>query len=292
MDSLSMRSIALVALAIAHVISLGAPHSALAHGGTSHSAEMRVENEIVIAPASITIVQVHHCTGKVADDLWTLADTNSDAQLSQTELDKCAKDSATVYQQYCRLEVDWKTVLPAKVDVELPGMPRTRPTTFAAPVDLQFRHVARYDTAGGGEVQNIGLNVTSLNARTILTHVRCEGGMRVETTSLGHVSADGAEVTGMQQDDGLPDQIALVVRRGGPSPAGATQTLEVPGALALLAFAFWLVISRAVAYGRAAASGPTSSLPLLLSVGALGVAVSLVLVALVRAGAVIVKITR
>lgn len=243
------------------------PSGVFAHGGTSHSGDMAVDNAVTIDRAQLTIAQVHTCVGKLAADLWAATDGDSDGKLSDAELAKCIEDSRTVYQQWCRLEVDWKTILPARVDVKLASFPRTLPATFAGASALVLEHVALYPTPDAGPVRNVGLNVTSLNARVIKTRVRCEPGMKVETTSFGTLARGGAEVTDMLQQDGLPDQIALVVREdvGAPSaPRGLSglpppqQALLVAGLIVMM-MGCWSLVARAVAYGRATATPGSSA---------------------------------
>lgn len=254
------------------LLALGAPSRVLAHGGTSHSGDMAVDNRIAIGRAALTITQVHTCAGKMAADLWAATDTDADGRISEPEWARGIEDSRTVYQQWCRLEVDWKTVLPAQVDVKLASFPRTRPATFTGANTLVLEHVARYATPDAGPVRNVGLNVTSLNARVIRTRVHCEPGMKVESASSGTLEGGGSDVTGILQQDGLPDQIALVVREdaaaASQAPRGLATLASVHAAvlgagLLLLLTGFWHLIASSVAYGRAAAlEAPASVLPI------------------------------
>lgn len=279
------------------VLALCAPARLHAHGGTSHSGDMAVDNQLSIGRDAIRLTQVHTCAGKLAEDLWGVTDSDGDGTLSDAEWARGIEDSRTVFQQWCRLEVDWKTVLPAQVDVRLASFPRTRPATFAGASQLVLEHHARYPTADAGPVRNVGLNVTSLNARTIRTRVRCDAGMKVETTSFGTLEKGGAEVSGMVQQDGLPDQIALVVRehaaggtpgRGDPVPAAVLGCLAA--GVGLLVIGLWALVSRAVAYGRASALGaPPSAWPIVASFVVMGAGACTLLHGLVSGGFVILK---
>lgn len=271
------------------------PARLFAHGGTSHSAEMSVDNQVSIARDAITFTQVHTCQGKMAADLWNATDVDSDGQLSEAELAKCVEDSRTVYQQWCRVEVDWKTVLPEKVDVKLTSFPKSRPTTFAG-TPLVIEHVAAYAIAAGGTVRNVAVNCTNLNAKTIRSLVRCDPGLRIENSSIGKVTPGGTEVTGIVQQDGSPDQFALVVvageaaartftaARGGPEIEGA-------GGLVLIFFGVYYLVSACVSYGRARAlQAPGSLGAIAASFGVIFLGVAMSVHALIAAGIVMLRL--
>ena len=267
-----------------------------AHGGTSHSADMGVDNQLVVGRDDLTLTQVHTCAGKLAADLWAATDTDGDGKLSDAEVSKCIEDSRTVYQQWCRLEVDWKTVLPVTVEVKLTSFPRTRPATFAG-APLVLEHVARYATASLGPTRNVALNCTSLNARTITSRVHCEPGMRIETASLGTVSGAGSDVTGILQQEGSPDQFAFVVRAAGVPemprrpPMVAQHAFELSFGVLLLFFGVYYLVSSAVAHGRARAvqaPGNLSSIAASFAVIFAGVAITVH--ALMDAGCVILRL--
>lgn len=265
-----------------------------AHGGTSHSSDMAVDNQLVVAREAVTLTQVHTCQGKMAADLWAATDVDSDGQLSAAELAKCVEDSRTVYQQWCRVEVDWKTVLPTKVDVKLASFPNTRPTTFTG-APLVIEHVATYPVDAGG-VKNLAVNCTSLNARTIKSLVRCEPGLRIETSSIGKVTPGGTEVTGILQQDGSPDQFGLVVVAGDSAPRArpaASGGPEVEGGfgIALIFFGVYYLVGSCVSYGRARALQAPGSLGAIASgFGVIFLGIAMSVHALIAAGIVVIRL--
>lgn len=279
------------------------PARLCAHGGTSHSAEMSVDNQLALARDAITLTQTHTCTGKMAEDLWLATDADGDGKLSDTEWSKCVEDSRTVYQQWCRVEVDWKTVLPAGVEVKLASFPRTKPTTFAG-VSLVIEHAALYPAPEASSVRNLAFNCTNLNAKLINSRVRCAPGLRVETASLGKIEDHGTTVSGMVQQDGSPDQVALVVRfdEGTGAPASGGHPRGLAGAssfeldMMISGFLLWLfgvyyLVSSAVAYGRLRAlQKPGGLWAIAGSFAIIGVGIGLTLRALITAGCLIVNL--
>jgi hypothetical protein len=240
------------------LIALACAREAFAHGGTAHSADMSVDNDLELAPGLVKIAQLHRCRNKVAEDIWRATDRDGDGQLSDAEWKQGVEDSKSVYQQWNKLEVDWKLAVPRELVVELASFPRTRPATFGG-VEIAIAHRATYEARGDAPVRTIGFHCTSLNARSIQTKVRATGGVKIEQASAGTLAADGTSVAGVEQVDGAPDALSFVVREpGGPaghltarSPVPAAQTRgEVALGVALIALGFWWIVGRAVALGR------------------------------------------